>query len=141
MARNRRPVSPFVAVRHNSKAQLLGCHSNDSTLVRARIKAYCDPQTGVARMPTTDIAKRWHCGVQMRDSGATALPEARETCTRNTRHRRFLNLNHNGNGTYHVSVSISVSKCRPNALREKTSARAKPSLMRFGSIHLRMPCD
>ena len=104
-------------------------------------KAYCDPHTGVARMPTTDIAKRWHCGVQMRDSGATALPEARETCTRNTRHRRFLNLNHNGNGTYHVSVSISVSKCRPNALREKTSARAKPSLMRFGSIHLRMPCD
>ena len=57
-------------------------------------KAYCDPHTGVARMPTTDIAKRWHCGVQMRDSGATALPEARETCTRTTRQRRFLNLNH-----------------------------------------------
>ena len=91
--------------------RLLGSDRHVSTHVPARIKGRCDPHTGMAHMPTTHTAKRWHCtvlmgdnelqlclkpetctrttrqrhslnwhcGVQMRDSGATALPDARET--------------------------------------------------------------
>ena len=69
---------------------LLGCHSNVSTHVAACVKARRDLHTGMAHMPTTHTAKRWHCTVLMGDNELQLCLKP-ETCTRTTRQRHSLN--------------------------------------------------
>ena len=82
---------------------LSGCHLKVRTHVQARINARCDPHTGVAHIPITNIAKLcWHCRIRMSNSGSTALYEARKICARIRQQRQLLKLNHMA--TEHIIV-------------------------------------